>query len=521
MRLFSHHDQQIPSTDQLHLPPLPGEDPTETKPKQLRASLLFGRSTLPKQSRHQSRHSHSFYTSRPKTSTSPPSVQHVFNDLSPSRSIPDLSQVHQGPSIVPSHSPFIDRSDCIDATLSSITLDFASPRLSATLTADIPNTAPSVYTNGSSSVPTSSIMRPFGPFISFSAPIIAPELISPRSEQPPVVDDPGDSSNVPSTTPKSPSSRTSLIPTLHNAQSFDSNSTARGLRTSTPTPMTRNSRNQWLPILPSYSKLQEIFDLFQAKIDIPSSTFLDTELRLSQSTTAPNSDPRFVLWGVAAPPDALDLPGQPHFKRARAASDHSDSRFASNTRSSQPKLTVSTVASSTISSASSTVAASVTPSSENLRSDTSVSTSVGKPILLAASIERWVAQLTSELNYDELLDFFLTYRTYISPLELLHLFISRFHWSLSPSPVPLPEPDEDEEDSPAARAEMIKRVVRVRTFIALRYWLLTFFRVDFLPTPKLGLVLTTWLNALHRSPWLRNRPDAAVRPLPLPRFSAY
>jgi GDP/GTP exchange factor required for growth at low temperature len=200
---------------------------------------------------------------------------------------------------------------------------------------------------------------------------------------------------------------------------------------------------------------------------------LDTELGNRHSTTAPNNDPRFVLWGVAAPPDALDLPGQPHFRRARATSDNSDPRFAGTGRYSRPKLTVSTVASSTISSASSTIATSVTPSSENLRSDMSVSTSAGKPILLAASIERWVAQLTSELNYDELLDFFLTYRTYISSLELLHLFIFRFHWSLTPSTTPVSEPTEDEEDSPAARADMIKRVVRVRTFIALRYWLMT------------------------------------------------
>ncbi|KAJ7462272.1 hypothetical protein B0H11DRAFT_2311585 [Mycena galericulata] len=35
-------------------------------------------------------------------------------------------------------------------------------------------------------------------------------------------------------------------------------------------------------------------------------------------------------------------------------------------------------------------------------------------ILVAAAIEQWIAQLMSDLNYDELLNFFLTYRTYIS-----------------------------------------------------------------------------------------------------------
>ena len=50
-----------------------------------------------------------------------------------------------------------------------------------------------------------------------------------------------------------------------------------------------------------------------------------------------------------------------------------------------------------------------------------LSTSVGtlkesKKMLVAAMIEWWITQLMSELNYNELLIFFLTYRTYISPI---------------------------------------------------------------------------------------------------------
>ncbi|KAJ7435103.1 hypothetical protein B0H11DRAFT_2257594 [Mycena galericulata] len=48
-------------------------------------------------------------------------------------------------------------------------------------------------------------------------------------------------------------------------------------------------------------------------------------------------------------------------------------------------------------------------------------------ILVAATIERWIAQLTSDPNYDELLNFFLTYRTYISAVAL----------SLPPTHLPL------------------------------------------------------------------------------------
>ncbi|KAG8940029.1 hypothetical protein FRC00_013299, partial [Tulasnella sp. 408] len=43
---------------------------------------------------------------------------------------------------------------------------------------------------------------------------------------------------------------------------------------------------------------------------------------------------------------------------------------------------------------------------------------------------------------------------------------------------------------------MVKKIVRVRTFIAFRYWLSTFFQVDFLRNRDLCKILTTWLNSL-------------------------
>jgi hypothetical protein len=39
-------------------------------------------------------------------------------------------------------------------------------------------------------------------------------------------------------------------------------------------------------------------------------------------------------------------------------------------------------------------------------------------VLLAATIERWIVQLTSSLDYDELLNFFLTYRNYVKFIHL-------------------------------------------------------------------------------------------------------
>ena len=155
-------------------------------------------------------------------------------------------------------------------------------------------------------------------------------------------------------------------------------------------------------------------------------------------------------------------------------------------------------------------------------------------MLIAATIERWIAQLTSELNYDELLIFFLTYRTYVSAVDLCHLLICRFHWALeSPSSSP-PSTTGSARSSyrlfsnPETRGfgnsltvkeasennDMVKRVVRVRTFIAIRYWLLTFFAIDFVPNRELRVLFGNWLNTLARDPTLHGKKDTMVRSRP-------
>ncbi|EJD32316.1 hypothetical protein AURDEDRAFT_132174, partial [Auricularia subglabra TFB-10046 SS5] len=73
--------------------------------------------------------------------------------------------------------------------------------------------------------------------------------------------------------------------------------------------------------------------------------------------------------------------------------------------------------------------------------------------MVAATLERWVAQLTSELDYDALLDFFLTYRSYVRARDLLQLLKGRFAWTLN-------EP-----------GSTVRRIVRVRTSLAIRYWM--------------------------------------------------
>lgn len=219
----------------------------------------------------------------------------------------------------------------------------------------------------------------------------------------------------------------------------------------------------------------------------------------------------------------------------------------------QPALTVTAASLTTLS------AASLATSTHSLPTRTPVSRTDGSPpvsrvqpptpshlghslngeaprkVLIAATIERWIAQLTSELNYDELLIFFLTYRTYVSAVDLCHLLICRFHWALESSSSSPPSgagsvrssyrlssnPDvgtghgfgnnltaKDASDN----NDMVKRIVRVRTFIAIRYWLLTFFAIDFVPNRELRVLFGNWLNTLAKDPTLYGKKDIMVRP---------
>lgn len=80
----------------------------------------------------------------------------------------------------------------------------------------------------------------------------------------------------------------------------------------------------------------------------------------------------------------------------------------------------------------------------------------------AATPPRLVAEITSAtfLDYELLSDFFLTFRSYLAPLDLLKMLFARMRWSL-------------------ARNDEVGTVVRVRTFVALRHWILNYFVDDF------------------------------------------
>ncbi|KAJ7222399.1 hypothetical protein GGX14DRAFT_663607 [Mycena pura] len=188
----------------------------------------------------------------------------------------------------------------------------------------------------------------------------------------------------------------------------------------------------------------------------------------SDNSAAPRDDPRFVIWGELVPerdPDEVSLSQASH-------TDGSSSALSAKKRSVKGGKAKAPAEVPVV----------------NLSAE-----DAPQKVLVAATIERWIAQLTSDLSYDELLNFFLTYRTYISAVDLCHLLICRFHWALQQVTSP--------------QDEMVRRVVRVRTFVAIRYWLLTFFTVDFLPDRELRLLMSNWLNALFRDPILTKHND--------------
>ncbi|KJA24910.1 hypothetical protein HYPSUDRAFT_65218 [Hypholoma sublateritium FD-334 SS-4] len=244
-----------------------------------------------------------------------------------------------------------------------------------------------------------------------------------------------------------------------------------------------------LDITPSLDSLRlsshystEVFNVLQTYRGLPlfenlasesgeSATVIKLSLSADQNAT-PRDDPRFVIWG--------DMISE------RETEDHSTSKDSLTDMSSPTNVSSSSISRRRSSKVS------------KIRSPEPTSSTLPdvppQRVLIAATIERWIAQLTSDLNYDELLNFFLTYRTYVSAVDLCHLLICRFHWALQ---------------APSSLQDgTVRRIVRVRTFVAIRYWLLTFFTVDFIPNRELRLLITDWLNTLIGDPILTKHSDA-------------
>lgn len=99
--------------------------------------------------------------------------------------------------------------------------------------------------------------------------------------------------------------------------------------------------------------------------------------------------------------------------------------------------------------------------------------------IIAATPARLVAQITSPffLDYELLADFFLTFRSFMSCADILEYMLARMKWALS-----------NDSDS--------GRIVRVRTFVALRHWILNYFADDFIPAFELRQRFCTLVNGL-------------------------
>ncbi len=276
-------------------------------------------------------------------------------------------------------------------------------------------------------------------------------------------------------------------------------------------------------------------------------TVIRMSLTTKEESAAPRDDPRFVIWGwvndVVSKREAEEgVKKEKEKKKTRRSwrgsllsgsegdspSDHEGSRksrpsLGSKRRSRKDKIKAKQGATNEFGVVEDHPSNHNSQDEHHASDDTSlVPTSEGKrKVLIAATIERWVAQLTSEIDYDELLVFFLTYRTYVSATDLCRVLFGRFYWALRGG-------EDDGEDggerttttttsgNPKVCDDRVRRIVRVRTFVAIRYWLIQFWHVDFVPNRELRLLMADCLNQLNRDPLLKKHVDGLVRVFGLP-----
>ncbi|KAI2642113.1 ras GEF [Xylaria nigripes] len=97
--------------------------------------------------------------------------------------------------------------------------------------------------------------------------------------------------------------------------------------------------------------------------------------------------------------------------------------------------------------------------------------------ITAATPPRLVAEITSPsfLDYDLISDFFLTFRLFLNPIDLLRLLVARLQWAVS-------------------QGEESGMIVKVRTFVAIRHWILNYFVDDFVMDYPLRVTFCDLLN---------------------------
>ncbi|KAF8942289.1 hypothetical protein BGZ47_006635 [Haplosporangium gracile] len=100
--------------------------------------------------------------------------------------------------------------------------------------------------------------------------------------------------------------------------------------------------------------------------------------------------------------------------------------------------------------------------------------------IIAATIVKLIEKLTHQYGMDSgfMTDFFLTYRLFMSPVQLCKYLIQRYLWAL----------EEDTE---------FRCVIRVRTFVVFRFWINNHFADDFLTSKSLRFQMASFLNEMR------------------------
>lgn len=104
----------------------------------------------------------------------------------------------------------------------------------------------------------------------------------------------------------------------------------------------------------------------------------------------------------------------------------------------------------------------------------------GTKDISAATPARIVAQISSEsfMDYELVSDFFLTFRSYLSTTHLLALLLARLKWAIN-------------------RLQDDGRIIRIRTFAALRHWILNYYVDDFVTNYELRTHFCETINNLY------------------------
>ncbi|CUS20784.1 LAQU0S01e14576g1_1 [Lachancea quebecensis] len=118
-------------------------------------------------------------------------------------------------------------------------------------------------------------------------------------------------------------------------------------------------------------------------------------------------------------------------------------------------------------------------------------------LIIKTDISALIVKLTSPMDpidYPFLSDFFLSYRKFLAPHELLRLLASRLQWAFN------------ESLSTDSNKQRIGQIASVRTFVLIRHWILNYFAQDFLTDDALRSQFVKSINSLS---W--GAPDVAPK----------